>query len=400
MISETVSFRKKTLISGGGIAGLTLAYWLHKYGHQPIVIEKARGIRSEGYMLDFLGTGWDVADKMGLVPQLHQIQHPVPYLIYKNDKGKTTAKLNIKALYKGLNVADKYLSLDRSDLEELLYDTIKDDVEVRFGTSVKEIQQSAQEVSVIFEDGTQEAFDLVAGADGIHSNVRELVFGDESQFARFLGYCFAVFELPNFGHDIEDGLVGYIEPNRQITVYRLENNQLLAFFIYKADNEGYIPPDKRKATLLAHYKNSGWLVPDILDSITDTTPIYLDSVTQIIMPTWSDNRVILVGDAAYCLTLISGQGASMAMGGAYILAEELSRSQDYQTAFAIYEKRLRPHVEEMQEKARKFASSFVPSSHFRIQLINLIIRLTFFSLVARFVGKQFNVASIFREDEF
>ena len=174
---------------------------------------------------------------------------------------------------------------------------------------------------------------------------------------------------------------------------------MLAFFIYKADNEGYIPPDKRKATLLAHYKNSGWLVPDILDGITDTTPIYLDSVTQIIMPTWSGNRVVLVGDAAYCLTLISGQGASMAMGGAYMLAEELSRSQDYQTAFANYENRLRPHVEEMGQKARKFAPSFVPSSHFRIQLINLILRLTFISLVARFVGKQFNVASIFREDE-
>jgi 2-polyprenyl-6-methoxyphenol hydroxylase-like FAD-dependent oxidoreductase len=146
--------------------------------------------------------------------------------------------------------------------------------------------------------------------------------------------------------------------------------------------------------LADHYRGAGWVIPHMIDAITDTTPIYLDSVTQIRMPGWSDGRVALIGDAAHCLTLVSGQGASTAMGGAYILAEKLGKTSDSRAAYAAYERRVRPFVEDKQRKAARFAKTFVPGSRLGVQLSYLTMKLMFTPLLARFIGKQFGFDSL------
>ncbi len=379
------------LISGAGIAGLTLAYWLHHHGLQPTIVEQAPHLRPEGYAIDFAGSGWDVAERMQIISALRQQQITAPYFIFKDGGGRTLARLPTAVFQRAFQ--DKMIQTMRPDLEAALYDTIRDTVPIRFGASVQQIEQTPEQVAVTFANGTQEAFDLVVGADGTHSNVRGLVFGDERQFARYLGYYFATFPVPNLDH-FEEGALICLEPNRQATVYPDHHGGYTALLVYHAPDAGHVAAAQRKPMLEAHYQGAGWVIPQMIASISDSTPIYLDTVTQICMPRWSDGRVTLVGDAAHCLTLISGQGASTAMGGAYILAEELGKTNDYRAAFAAYERRVRPFVEDKQRKARRFAKTFVPGSRLGVQLSYLTMRLMFTPLLARFIGKQFGFDSL------
>ncbi len=199
--------------------------------------------------------------------------------------------------------------------------------------------------------------------------------------------------MPNLDH-FEEGAIICQEPNRQATIYPDHHSGSVALLVYRAQDAGHIAGIQRKAMLKTHYRGAGWVIPQLIDSITAETPIYLDSVTQIRMPRWSDGRVTLIGDAAHCLALISGQGASTAMGGAYILAEELGKTADYRAAFATYEQRVRPFVEDKQRKAQRFAKTFVPGSRLGIQLSHLTMKLMFTPLLARFIGKQFGFDSL------
>ena len=223
--------------------------------------------------------------------------------------------------------------------------------------------------------------------------MRRLVFGGERQFANYLGYSFATFPVPNLDHFEEGGII-YLEPNRQATVYPDHHGGYTALLVYRAQDAGPVAAAQRKPILEAHYQGAGWVIPQMIASIGATTPVYLDSVTQIQMPRWSDGRVVLIGDAAHCLTLISGQGASTAMGGAYILAEELGKTGDYRAAFGAYERRVRPFAEDKQRKAQRFAKTFVPGSRLGVQLSYLTMKLMFTPLLARLIGKQFGFDSL------
>jgi 2-polyprenyl-6-methoxyphenol hydroxylase-like FAD-dependent oxidoreductase len=383
--------RQRILISGAGIAGLTLAYWLHQHGLQPTLIEQAPKLRPEGYAIDFGGSGWDVAERMQIIPTLRQIQSTVPYFIFKDDAGKTLARLPTAVFLRAFQ--NKMIQTMRPDLEGALYETIRDTVPIRFSTSIQQIEQFPDGVAVTLTDGTREAFDLLVGADGTHSNVRRLVFGDESKFAAYLGYYFATFPVPNLNH-FEDGAIICQEPHRQATVFPDHHGGYVALLVYRAKDAGHIAAAQRKPMLEEHYQGAVWVIPQMIDSITATTPVYLDSVTQIRMPCWSDRRVTLAGDAAHCLTLISGQGASTAMGGTYILAEELGKTDDHRAAFAAYERRVRPFVEDKQRKAKRFAKTFVPGSRFGVHISHVTMKLMFTPLLARFIGKQFGFDSL------
>jgi 2-polyprenyl-6-methoxyphenol hydroxylase-like FAD-dependent oxidoreductase len=348
-------------------------------------------MRPEGYAIDFAGSGWDVAERMQLIPELRQRQNTVPYFIFKDGTGRTLARLPTAVFRHAFQ--DKMIQTMRADLEAALYETIRDTVPIRFSASIQQIDQAPDHVRVTFTDGTQETFDLVVGADGAHSNVRRLVFGDEAQFAVYLGYYFATFPVPDLNH-FEDGAIICLEPNHQATVYPNHHGGYTALLVYRAQDAGHIAAAQRKAMLEAHYAGAGWVIPQMIDSVGATTPVYLDSVTQIRMLRWFDGRITLVGDAAHCLTLISGQGASTAMGGAYILAEELGKAEDYRAAFAAYERRVRPFVEDKQRKARRFAKAFVPGSRLGVQISYLTMKLMFTPLLARFIGKQFGFDSL------
>jgi 2-polyprenyl-6-methoxyphenol hydroxylase-like FAD-dependent oxidoreductase len=384
----------RVLIAGAGPAGLTLAYWLHKGGHTPIVIEKAPDIRTAGYMIDFAGSGWDVANRLGVIPHLEAVDHAVQEIVFKDSSGRTTAVLPAAKLYRAWGFEKRYLGLDRRDLVETLYHTVESDVEFRFDTTLTAVCQSSEAVTATFADNQEESFDLLVGADGIHSNVRALVFGSEAEFADYLGYYVAAFYSAPLIPNLPSNYLMHVEPGFQIGILPLSSERWLSILIYKDDNQGHIPAVERLQNLKDRARGIGWITADLLNSLPADTPIYMDTVTQIKMPLWSSNRAALIGDAAYCMTLISGQGTSMAMAGAYFLAEELRQNTDHHVAFQRYEQRLRPYIEQKQKKARKFAPTFVPSSQRRITLTQWAIRLIDLPPITRLVSKQLNFKSI------
>lgn len=247
-------------------------------------------------------------------------------------------------------------------LEAALHEAVAADVEVRFGRSLTAVQQDPEAVMVTFNDGTTDTFDLLIGADGIYSHTRTLVFGPAGQFGRYLGCYVASYRLAD-RYGIGHAWKNYTEPARLAGAYCSNTEgEIITLFMYKTEDEGHIPREQRLPRLREIFAGMGWITSSLLEDAPDPDAIFMDAVTQIQMPTWYQGRVALVGDACGCPTLISGQGASLAMGGAYVLAKALHEAVDYQEAFRRYERIMRPYVEERQKNARDFAKTFVPAS--------------------------------------
>jgi len=384
----------RVLICGGGIAGLTLAYWLHHYGFEPVVIEQTVGIRRDGYGLDFYGSGYDVAERMNLIERLQAEQIRIDAIIYVNSAGKPVARIDRALMYKIMR--GRYMGLMRQKLEATLYEAIAGDVEVQFGRSLVDVQQDQEAVSVTFNDGTTETCDLLAGADGIHSTTRKLVFGPEEQFGRYLGYYFASYALPD-RYGIGLTWKNYPEPGRMAAAYCSDTEgEVITLFMYEAANEGYIAREQRLPRLRQAFAGMGWIAGQLLDDIPDPDAIFMDTVTQIKMPEWHKGRVVLVGDACGCPTLLSGQGASLAMGGAYMLAKALYETTDYQHAFRQYELQVSPHVEERQKNARDLARSFVPHSKMEMKMQQVFMKLVLREVFVGLLRRQFGAESLLR----
>ena len=384
----------RILIAGAGIAGLTLAFWLEKNGHDCVVIEKAPDIRTEGYMIDFGGTGWDVADRMGLIGELERKQQSITEIQYKDGSGATTAQLSLSTFYKAANVEGKFMVINRRDIVQVLYEAVREKVDIRFGAALRSICQSDTGVTAAFEDGTEETFDALIGADGIHSGVRRLSFGEEARFAAHMGYRFSVFQIPRLAYDLDQTYQMYVEPGVQVGVYPYSADEWLVFVVQQSADYTVPPPRERARILRAQLPADRWIIGDIAAKLTDDTNVFMDTITQIELPQWSNNRVAVFGDAAYCPSLVSGQGASMAMAGAYFLAQALGRTDGAHQAFHAYEGRLRSYIGKIQKSARDFAPNFVPQSRFRIRAINWVLRMAKLPLVSGFIGKQVVLESI------
>ena len=330
---------------------------------------------------------------MGLINTLKAQQIRVKAVSYVNQDGSQAAKLDIDLMRKIMD--GRYMPLMHRTLEETLYHAIVDNVDVRFGRSLSEVTQTADAVIATFDDGSSESFDLLIGADGIHSNTRELVFGPEKEFTHYLGYYFACYDIHD-RYDIGEAWKNYTEPGRQVGVYASnQNGEAITLFMWEAPDQGYIPHAERLSLLRSKFDGMGWLTPQLLnDAPADS--IYMDTITQIRMPAWSKGRVALVGDACGCMTLISGQGASMALGGAYILAEALHQNENYATAFRVYENQVRPEIETRQEKARDFAKAFVPGSELGLQVQKVMMKVLLRDAFKGVLRQQFSGESVLR----
>lgn len=390
------SNRLNILISGAGIAGLTLAWWLNRWGHNVTLLERSASTRGGEYIIDFAGSGWDVAEGMGILPDLKERDFHMKEIVHTTSSGQIATRIQVGELFRSLGLGSKYISINRSDLEDVLYQHVKDHVEIRFGASIETLQEHQEGVRVSCSDRkVEEEFDLLVGADGFHSNVRTLTFGKTHDTQTFLGYYAGAARMPSLASDLEQSVHMYGEPDRQMWLYPLSKKEWIAYFIFKSEDNGYIPSRKKKEYLCTHYSDGGWFIPQVLIQIPEDGSFYLDSVTQIQAPTWHTGRIVLVGDAAWCLTLLSGQGASMAMAGAYILARELQHDRPLLESLRTYEKCLRTNIEETQIKAKKLAGIFVPSSTFSIWLYRWAMKLASHPLLARFFVKQLSAASIF-----
>jgi 2-polyprenyl-6-methoxyphenol hydroxylase-like FAD-dependent oxidoreductase len=371
----------RVLICGAGIAGPTLAYWLAHYGMKPTIVEKAPKLRTGGYIIDFWGLGFDIADRIGLLPEIRRKGYMVREVRIVDRVGKRVAGFPVSAFARVAQ--DRYISIARGDLAESIFRTIEDKVEVIFNDSIARIEQTAQDVHVVFESGTARDFDLVVGADGLHSRVRERVFGPQSRFEKYLGYKVAAFEVNGYRPRDELVYLMYTEVGQQVGRFAMHGDRTMFLFIF-ADSEiggaATNDPQAQKSLIRTRFGKSEWECPLILGALDATNDLYFDRISQIHMNgepgSWSRGRVALVGDAAFCVSLLAGQGAALAMLASYILAGELHRAgADYATAFAQYQKRFEPFVLKKQKAALRFAGTFAPKSKFSMFLRNHIMNL-------------------------
>jgi len=367
---------KTVLISGLGVAGPTLAFWLRAAGFQPTLVEHAASLRSGGYAVDFWGLGYDIAERMGLRDRLNQIGYHIREMRIVNERGKQVAGFGTNVF---LELTDgRYVTIARSALSRVLTEKIASSVEIIFGNGIRNLQEQDDGVEVEFVQGGKRRFDLVVGADGLHSRVRGLVFGSQDRFEKQLGYMVAAFETTAYRPRDEDVYVMFSEPGRMIGRVALRDDRTLILFVFTAGDfaPGNLPDlAGQKALLRARFGDDAWECPQILDALDRTDTLYFDRVSQIRMPRWSTGRVALVGDAAYCVSLVAGQGSALAMTGAYVLAGELAKASGrYSEAFANYENILRKFIDNKQRGAERFAGAFAPRTRwglfFRNQIIN------------------------------
>jgi len=265
-------------------------------------------------------------------------------------------------------LGNRYFPLMRGDLETVIYEAVKDEVPIRFDESVASLQVRAEAVEVEFSDGKSGSYDLVIGADGIHSNIRKLMWGEESQFSRFLGFYIACSVIENF-FDTEETFRGHLEPNLQASVYSIGGNKLATFFAFRSDLLNIHGREAQMNFLTKRLGGLGWVIPQLVEGTQRADDFYFDAVAQIQMDEWHKDRIALVGDACQCLTLLAGQGASMGMAGAYLLADELYKADgDYKAAFPAYQAKLKPEIEQRQKAARGLEGNFVPRNNFEVAL--------------------------------
>jgi 2-polyprenyl-6-methoxyphenol hydroxylase-like FAD-dependent oxidoreductase len=364
---------KDVLISGAGVAGPALAYWLRRFGFTPVVVERAPAPRDGGQAVDLRGAAIEVARRTGILDAARAARTRTRGMSYVSSAGKRLASLN--GAFGVIDPQD--VEIVRGDLVSILYEATRNDVEYIFDDSVSALTDGPDGVTVTFERSAPRTFGLVAGADGLHSRVRGLVFGPESRFLRHLGLYLSVFTMPN-DLELDHWQLIYVTPGKSVTVTSARDNRearAIFFFASEPLEVGHRDRDRQQELLAVAFAGQGWEVPRLLAAMRDAPDFYFDSVSQVRMDNWSSGRVTLVGDAGYCPSPLSGQGSSLALVGAYVLASELHAADgDHDDAFGRYQQRMADYVERNQQIAHGNAKRFAPTSRGQIWLQNQGIR--------------------------
>lgn len=377
----------QVIVNGIGIAGPTLAYWLRKGGHEVVLVEQAPQLRTGGYVIDFWGVGYDIADRMGLIPRVRELGYQVKEVRLVDRHGRRTGGFPVDVFRRLTH--GRFTSVRRSDLCAAIYEALDGGVEKIFGDSVAGIESDGRRVRVSFERSPAREADLVIGAGGLHSRVRRLAFGPQSDFEFSLGYHVAAFEIEGYRPRDELVYIGHGVPGRQVSRFSMRDDRTLVLFVFRDE---YLPAGNlsseqaRKAALSSVFAEVGWECPQILAAMQAAPEIYFDRVSQIRMDRWAAGRAALVGDAAACVSLLAGEGTGLAMAEAYVLAGELRAcGGNYAGAFARYQERMMPFLRGKQRAAARFASAFAPKSAFGISFRDFASRMLGVPLVADFL---------------
>ena len=367
---------KTVLIAGAGISGPTLAFWLKAAGFEPTLIERAPKLRASGYVIDFWGLGYDIAERMDLASDIERTGYHMREMRIVNDRSERVAGFGT-SVFRELT-GGRFVTLGRSDLSRLLFEKIKGTTEVMLGNEIVDLQESADGVQIQFKHSGERRFDLVIGADGLHSNVRRLVFGPQDRFEKQLGYMVAAFEARGYRPRDEDVYVIYGEPGQMLGRFALHDDRTLFLFVLAADVvplPAMLDLKAQKALLRVRFADGKWECSRILDELERTHDLYFDRVSQIKMKSWSKGRVALVGDAAFCVSLMAGQGSALAMTAAYVLAGELAKARgSHKEAFGRYEGLLRTYIGSKQQGAERFAAAFAPKTKWGLYVRNQVIK--------------------------
>jgi deazaflavin-dependent oxidoreductase (nitroreductase family) len=376
----------KILICGAGIAGLALVRRMQSHGWEVCIVEHAQGPRSQGYMLDFIGSGYDAAEAMGVLPRLKRVGYQLDEVAYVDRNGRRRGHLDYRKFARQLN--GRRLSIMRPDLETALREELTDQVDLRFGCGVAAIDNSPTGICVTLTDGTRVDADLLVGADGIHSTVRRLVFGPEKQLFRYLGCHAAAYLLDDqevYGR-LRDRFRLTDSINRLMGLYGLRDGRVATFCVHRAADPA-LPADPR-AALRQIYTSLGWVVPRALDRCPPNSELYYDQVAQVVVPEWSRERVALVGDACQAVSPLAGQGASLAVASAYVLGEQLATADSIEVALAHYEQVWRPVVEEKQGVGRRGAEWFLPKTAAQLWARRVMLAAGTLPVLDRFIGSE------------
>ncbi|PFH85422.1 FAD-dependent monooxygenase [Bacillus sp. AFS088145] len=386
----------RVLISGASIAGPALAYWLHRYGFEVTVVERAPALRPGGYAVDIRGAAISVLDRMGILDDVRSLDTHMTGVYFVNDQGKIKGKISEASIG---NQQGMDIEIMRENLSNILFDLTKDKVTYIWGDSITSIYESISGVEVQYTNGKPDTFDLIIGADGIHSNVRTLKFGDEDQFKRTLGCYISIFEFENY-LNLDHSQMLYTVPGKTVGMYsandKKEAKGMLVFQSEPLKYDRYNTEEQKNLIKNAFEELKGWETPNLLKKLINASDFYFDEICQINMPTWSDGRIALVGDAAYCPSPLSGQGTSLALVGAYVLAGELKAANgDYNKAFISYEKEMRNFVEKNQKIGLLTAGGMIEKSNFKILLRNAMLRFPIlmngmFKMITRMIAKAAN----------
>ncbi|NMD56535.1 MULTISPECIES: FAD-dependent oxidoreductase [Tsukamurella] len=373
----------RVVIAGAGIAGLATALRLHRDGHRVLVVERAPVRRTGGYLVNLLGPGFDAAEDLGLVPALRERDQGVFTSLLVRADGST--KLTMPAALAEQSLGSRALTIFRGDLEGALWDAIGDAVEFRFGTTVTAIDGADGPLRVTLGDGTVHDADLLVGADGLHSGVRDLAFGPAEQVVRDLGHAVVAFPLGAAPEGLPEQTAStFIDVGRTAAVFRPRGHAPSAFFTYRTASADADAAGSPGRALAEHF---GDLTGPVHDAVRRTAgnadSAYFDSVSQVVMDRWTSGRVALVGDAAWCVSLFAGHGAGLALAGSDRLGRALAEHPgDIDAALRDWETALRPEITKRQQQARAGMARFAPPSRLHLGVQDLMIR----TLTAPLIG--------------
>jgi len=363
-------------INGTGIAGPTLAWWLKKYGFEPVLFEQAPELRTGGYMIDFWGIDYEIAEKMGVMPELQKKGYLMEALHMVDKQGGRIASMNTENMRTLMD--GRLLSIARSDLAATIFHACEG-VETRFGTHIIGVEDQRDGVIVELSNGNTEKFDLVIGADGLHSQIRSLIFGKHEGCEYPVGAYVAAFTLPRYHPRHELNYVAHAATKRQVARVSQRDDKTLFLFTFRSEFMEQKPKneEEKKALLRSVFADMDWEVPAILARLDEAEDFYYDSVSQIRLDHWSKGRIALLGDAAACVSLLAGEGTGLAIVEAYVLAGELHRANgDHVVAFRKYEEILHAELVRKQKSALRMLAFFAPNSRFQAFLIRKIIRVS------------------------
>ena len=344
------------LVSGASIAGLSTAFWLAKYGFNVTVLERSSRIRAGGQALDVRGAALEVAKRMDILDLIHNNSTQLKGMsMIDISTGEETYR-NTEFTFTRGKMDSPDVEILRDDLCRVLLEAVGNKVEYIFDDTIVSINQDETGVDVTFANSASQRFDLVIGADGLRSNVRRLVFGKDEQFIRYLGYYIAIFTMSNiFNLDHWEVFFQHEGIPVSVCIAKDKNSEARAYLGFASEmplNYDYHDIEFQKRLVTERSPNIGKEMPQIIECMQKADNFYFDGMNQIIMDSWSKGRVILVGDAGHSPSISQGQGTTVAMIGAYVLASELAtHKHDLQTALKNYETELREYVEANQRQA-------------------------------------------------
>ncbi|MCK8478918.1 FAD-dependent oxidoreductase [Microbacterium aurugineum] len=377
----------RAVIIGAGIAGLSTALRLHQAGWETLLVERAPARRDGGYAVTFGGIGYDAAERIGILSDLQARSFETTELSYHRSDGSRLFALDRATI--AATTGTRSLTILRGDLESVLYERVRDHTTIRFGTTLTSFEQDDREVRVALTDGTVETADLLIGADGLHSATRALLFGPEEDFLVDLQHKIAVSMLERRPASIAPGTTGtHSSRGRTAAVISAGDGRNVAFFGYRADHAR--PGADVHTELRRIYGDLGWIIPEVLTGLQEADSVYFDTVSQVVVPSWSKGRVALLGDSAWCVTLFAGYGSSLAVGGADRLVTELTaRPDDIPAALQAWETAIRPEAERKQRLGRRVKGIYAPAHPLTLWLSMLPLRLASFPLVRSYMTRRY-----------